>query len=283
MSLLRHIHHCNAYRPERFIPLWHDDARLGLVRRDNAALLRRFPAVFAVEEEAVRLVAEGDFAALSRAVDGVVESLVGEGVIPKWRNEFFSVAPRWGLAPHFKLDRGAVPFFGTRGYGVHLNGWRRAAKGIELWVGRRAPDKKVAPNQLDNLVAGGIDHEHGLAATLVKEAQEEAAISPDLIARAIPVGALAYRTETKLGLRDDVLFTYDLETPADFTPRNTDGEIVEFKLMDADDVVTRVRASDDFKFNVNLVIIDFALRHGVVTPDDPEYLDLVTGLRRPLD
>ena len=23
--------------------------------------------------------------------------------------------------------------------------------------------------------------------------------------------------------------------------------------------------------------------YGVVTPDDPEYLDLVTGLRRPLD
>jgi len=48
-------------------------------------------------------------------------------------------------------------------------------------------------------------------------------------------------------------------------------------------VVERVRRTDDFKFNVNLVIIDFALRHGLVTPEDPEYLDLVTGLRRPLD
>jgi len=44
-----------------------------------------------------------------------------------------------------------------------------------------------------------------------------------------------------------------------------------------------VRDTDDFKFNVNLVIIDFALRHGLVAPDDPDYLDLVTGLRRPLD
>ena len=80
-----------------------------------------------------------------------------------------------------------------------------------------------------------------------------------------------------------MLFTYDLETPADFMPRNTDGEIVAFDLRDAAAVVAQLRESDDFKFNVNLVIIDFAIRHGLVTPEDPEYLDLVTGLRRPFD
>ncbi len=53
--------------------------------------------------------------------------------------------------------------------------------------------------------------------------------------------------------------------------------------MSAASVIARVRTSDDFKFNVNLVLIDFALRHGLVTPDDPEYLQLVTGLRRGLD
>jgi hypothetical protein len=53
--------------------------------------------------------------------------------------------------------------------------------------------------------------------------------------------------------------------------------------MPASAVLERVRAGDDFKFNVNLVQIDFALRHGFLTPEDPEYLDLVTGLRRVLD
>jgi hypothetical protein len=48
-------------------------------------------------------------------------------------------------------------------------------------------------------------------------------------------------------------------------------------------VVDRVRTTDDFKFNVNLVILDFALRHGLLRPDDPEYLDVATGLHRPLD
>jgi hypothetical protein len=66
-------------------------------------------------------------------------------------------------------------------------------------------------------------------------------------------------------------------------PKNRDGEIVEFALMPADSVVERVRATDDFKFNVNLVILDFALRHGLIPVEDPEYLEIATGLHRPLD
>ena len=80
-----------------------------------------------------------------------------------------------------------------------------------------------------------------------------------------------------------MLFVYDLEIPNDFVPNNQDGEIVQFSLMPASAVLDRVRTSDDFKFNVNLVILDFALRHGVLRPDDPEYLDVATGLHRPLD
>lgn len=283
MSLLRHLRRCNDYHADRFLPLFSGAARVGLVRRDNAKALRRFPDVFAIGENDVRLVAEGDFARVSAEMDRVVERLVEDGLVPKWRNEFFAVSSRWGLPPLFRLDRGAVSFFGVRAYGVHLNGYRRDGDTLMLWIGRRAADKKVAPDKLDNLVAGGISDEHGLAATLVKEAREEADIPADIVARAVPVGAVSYRMENEHGVRDDVLFLYDLDVPADFTPRNTDGEIVAFQLMTARDVVDRVRATDDFKFNVNLVIIDFALRHGIVTPDDPDYLDLVTGLRRPLE
>ena len=49
---------------------------------------------------------------------------VAERNVPKWRNETFDVMARWGDKPIFRLDRGAVPFFGVRAYGVHLNGYR---------------------------------------------------------------------------------------------------------------------------------------------------------------
>ncbi|HKS90230.1 MAG TPA: DUF4743 domain-containing protein [Stellaceae bacterium] len=283
MSFADRIRACNNYDPARAVPLVAGTQRLGWLRRDNAAALAGFPRVFAVEPDRVRLAASGDADAVSAAVDEVVEALVAEKRVPKWRNETFDVMARWGDPPLFRLDRGAVPFFGTRAYGVHLNGYRRAGGRTHLWVGRRAPDKRVAPDKLDNLVAGGIGNGHGIRATLFKEGEEEAAIPAALMARAVPVGAVSYCMETALGIRDDVLFVYDLEVPADFVPRNGDGEFVGFELMPAERVLARIRETDDFKFNVNLVILDFALRHGLLSVEDPEYLDVASGLHRPLD
>ena len=283
MSFRDHIARCNNYDPARVVPLFAGADRIGLVRRDNAEALARFPEVFSVSGNMVRLAAPGHAEAVSLAVDRVVDALVAEKQIPKTRNETFDVAVRWGAPPLFRLDRGAVPFFGTRAYGVHLNGYRRDRNELMLWVGRRAANKRVAPDKLDNVVAGGIGNGHGLFDTLVKEADEEAAIPSIVVARAAPAGAVSYRMETTLGIRDDVLFVYDLELPADFEPQNRDGEFSGFTLMPAGEVLDRIRRSSDFKFNVNLVILDFAVRHGILRPDDPEYLDVATGLHRRLD
>ncbi|MBV9828510.1 MAG: DUF4743 domain-containing protein [Alphaproteobacteria bacterium] len=283
MSFADHIRACNAYNPDEFLPLVAEAGRIGWLRRDNAAALTRFTDVFAVEPDCVRLVAPGDIDSVSAAVDDVAEALVADKLVPKWRNETFDVMPRWGDPVVFRLDRGAVPFFGVKAYGVHLNGYRRIDGELHLWIGRRAADKRVAPNKLDNIVAGGIGNGHGIKATLLKEGEEEAAIPPSLTQRAVPVGAVSYRMRTELGVRDDVLFTYDIELPDDFTPHNTDGEIARFELMPASGVIERVRRTRDFKFNVNLIILDFALRHGLIGVDEPEYIEIATGLHRPLD
>lgn len=279
MSLLRHIRRCNDFNAERHLPLFLRGIRIGWVRRDNAEHLRRFPALFQVETERVLMVAEGDADRLTQLLDEALEPLAAERILPKWRYEEFPVLPRWGEAPLFRIDRGAVPFLGIRAYGVHVNG----CCGEKLWIGRRAPDKRVDPDKLDNLVAGGIAAGHGLVETLFKEAAEEADLPQSLVATAVPVGAITYRLDWGVGMRDDVLFLYDLEVPPDVRPRNTDGEIVAFELRDARDVLDQVRRTDDFKFNVNLVLIDFALRRGLIGADDHEYLELVTGLRRRLD
>jgi 8-oxo-dGTP pyrophosphatase MutT (NUDIX family) len=283
MSFADRIRHCNSYDQARAMPLWAGAHRIGWLRRDNAEILKRHDKVFAVSGDEARLLAEGSCETVSRAVDDVVETLVAERRIPKWRSETFDIAPRWGDKPIFRLDRGAVPFFGVRAYGVHLNGYRRDGDGYSLWIGKRASNKQVAPGKLDNIVAGGIGNGYGAAATLAKEAEEEASIDAGLIARAVSVGALTYRMETKLGIRDDVMFVYDLDVPRDFAPTNGDGEIAGFELMPLSAVLERIRTTADFKFNVNLVILDFAVRHGVLRPDDPEYLEIADGLHRPLD
>jgi len=48
-------------------------------------------------------------------------------------------------------------------------------------------------------------------------------------------------------------------------------------------VLETVRDSFDFKYNCNLVLIDFFLRHGLIDVDSREWLDIAAGLRRRID
>ena len=61
-----------------------------------------------------------------------------------------------------------------------------------------------------------------------------------------------------------------------------DGEVGSFTLMAVDEVAATVRRGQAFKYNCNLVIIDYLVRHGVLGPDHPDYIRIVSGLRAPL-
>ena len=77
------------------------------------------------------------------------------------------------------------------------------------------------------------------------------------------------------------MFCYDLEMPEGLVPKNRDGEISKFQLMPIENVLTLIRDTDTFKFNVNLVILDFAIRHGALSPEtEPSYEKLVFELRQ---
>ncbi len=112
----------------------------------------------------------------------------------------------------------------------------------------------------------------------MKECAEEADVPEALARRAISVGAISYILANDGGLKRDTLFCFDLELPDDFVPRNRDGEIAEFSLRPAAEVMAIVRDTEDFKLNCNLVIIDFLIRHGIIGPEEPDYLDLLAEL-----
>jgi hypothetical protein len=279
VSYLRHCVACNDYDPGQFVPFVLDGAVLGQVHRASLKRLSEFPDLVSVGTGSVTLPASAsDFWSRSAILDRLADRLIAAGDIREKQNELYAVSASFNAAPVCALDRKLVPLFGIKAYGVHLNGFVRTAAGIELWIGKRARDKAVAPGKLDNLVAGG--QPMGLSAidNLVKECAEEADI-PDALARSsVPVGAITYRMMMERGLRDDVLFVYDLALGEDFVPRNTDGEIESFERWPLARVAERVRDTDDFKFNVALVIIDFLIRHGAIAPDHPDYLALVKGL-----
>jgi len=279
MSLLDRVRVCHGWRPEAYRPWIVGRTLVGRIPHGLAERLRDFPDVFRVSDQAVDLRPGLDgFVSRSEAVDGVVRDLVAAGEIGRYRDEAYRVAPLWGDAPLLKIDRGAVPSFGVRGYGVHLNGLVEAPEGLKMWVGWRAKNRPADPGKLDHLVAGGQPHGIGVFDNLIKEAAEEADLPASLARQAVAAGAVSYRCERPEGLRDDVVFCYDLVLPPDFVPRNTDGEVESFELWPIETVAARVAASDGFKFNVALVIIDFMVRRGLLGPDHPDYMAIVDGL-----
>lgn len=257
-----------------------DGHAVGFVPTPLALRLQAHGEVFEVGDRAVSLSpALRGYGERTAAVDGVLRALRRDGWFPGWRDEPYPVGPAFGTWL-FEMERAAVPPFGVRAYGIHVNGFVGHGADMRLWVGRRSRDKPTFPGQLDHLVAGGQPAGLTLEQNLLKECAEEASVPADLARRARPVGITSYRSETEEGLRDDVLFNYDLALPPDFVPANADGEIDEFFLWPIPRVVDDLAGGADFKFNVAFVIIDFLIRHGFVGPEEAAYLELVRALRR---
>lgn len=268
MAFIDHIRHANNWNRTDFRPLAISGQVVGHVRLDRIERLRAFPDVFVVGPDRIAL-APGldDFASRSAAVEKVLEVLRSEGEFPGWRDELYPVMREWGESPLMRLERAACPWFGIRSWGVHINGFLRRDDGLHMWVARRARDKHAYPGMLDNMVAGGQPIGMRLMENIVKECAEEADIPAEIARRARAVGAISYCHQFEEGLKPDQQFCYDLEMPDGFIPRNADGEVESFELWPIARVAETVRDGFEFKFNCNLVIIDFLVRHGLIDAD----------------
>lgn len=209
------------------------------------------------------------------AMSLVVNAFVDEGVVSGVRDERYPVAIAFGDAPMLEIERAAVPVFGVRAFGIHLNGYVRSGNDTLMWVARRSMKKQTYPGKLDQFVAGGQPVGISLSDNLVKECREEASMPEALARQAVPVPPISYCFESDHGLHPNLLYCYDLELPMDFQPRKSDSEVERFYLWPVERVMEIVATTGDFKLNCNLVAIDFFIRHGFLTSNHPDYLELV--------
>ncbi len=255
-GFLRHIRACqSATLPGERLAFHIGADPVGWVRPALAAALAGFPEI---EAGATRITLTAP-----AALQAIARTLSARGFY-RWRNEAFDVRAVADGPVLAVLDRGALPSFGVVSEGVHVNGLVRRADGLHVWIARRSRTKQLDPGKLDHLVAGGIPAGLSPAATLVKEAAEEAAVPEALAGTARRVGMVRYAMERPEGLRRDRLHCYDLALPEDFVPRAADGEVESFELWPVGRALEVVRDTDDFKFNVNLVLIDLFLREGLI-------------------
>jgi hypothetical protein len=254
--LLRHIRACQtATLPGKRLAFQIGTDPVGWVQPALAEALAGFPEI---EATAARITLNQP-----AALQAIARELAARG-FHRWRNEAFDVRANADGPVLAVLDRGALPTFGVVAQGVHVNGLVQRADGLHLWIARRSQTKLLDPSKLDHLVAGGVPAGLSPAQTLVKEAAEEAAVPPALAASAQQVALVRYAIERPEGLRRDRLYCYDLFLPQEFTPRAADGEVESFELWPIARVLQAVCNTDDFKFNVNLVLIDLFLRKGLV-------------------
>jgi 8-oxo-dGTP pyrophosphatase MutT (NUDIX family) len=280
---LRHIDQCNPAINERFVPWFIDRQVAGWIRPSLIKCLRKYPAVFDIRDDCVKLANDlDDFQSRSVALTDIGKDLARRNLITPPMGELYPVTPGTREETLCVMDRAVAAYFGVRAFGQHLNAYVRKRDGLHMWLGRRAKDRLIYPGRLDNMVAGGLPWGIGLEENLYKECAEEANLKPALAAKAVSVGLVSYNRVAKRGYRPDILYCYDLELSPQFKPQNTDGEVESFLLLPIEEVARLVRETDEFKLNCNLVIIDFLLRHGYITPQHDEYLDLAIGLRRSL-
>ncbi len=253
---LRHVTACNNARlPGDRVAFRIGGALVGWVKPAFAAKLADCPEIRA-DADGITLADGSALPALSRRLS--------DAGCYRWRREAFDIRAEPDGPVLALLDRGALPSFGVMAVGVHVNGLVRRSDGLHVWIARRAADKLLDPGKLDHIVAGGVPAGLTPAETLVKEAAEEAAIPTSLACQAVAVAMIGYAMERPEGLRRDRLHCYDLELPEDFCPTAADGEVESFELWPMARVMQTVRDTDDFKFNVNLVLIDLFLRQGLI-------------------
>ncbi|KAI9842118.1 MAG: hypothetical protein M1837_007479 [Sclerophora amabilis] len=191
----------------------------------------------------------------------------------------------------------------------------RGGAGLKIWVPRRARTKQTYPSMLDNTVAGGLATGENAMECLVREAGEEASLPQDLVRRkAKAAGTVSYfhlrdrRAGGEHGLcQPECQYVYDLDLTAEHqsgdakdggnengltdadadaakagvVPRPSDDEVEQFYLWDVQEVQEALRKGE-FKPNCALVLVDFFVRHGLVTKETEGggFLEMVSRMHR---
>ncbi|HET9351920.1 MAG TPA: DUF4743 domain-containing protein [Burkholderiales bacterium] len=205
-----------SFDASRYLPFMTTGRQIGWLTPTLAARLGAWPAVFDCGPEKVVLLNIHEF-------PSVVEALAAEGFIPGWRNE------RYRIEDLFEIERATARPFGLTTHAVHVNGISHDGK---MWLARRSATKTIDPGLLDNLVGGGLTAGLSVEQVLIKEAWEEAGIPAETARRARRGGTAHILRAVPEGVQSEAVHVYDLELPDGFQPRNQDGEVSEFLLVE---------------------------------------------------
>lgn len=209
-------------------------------------------------------------------------------VLKGWRNELLPIGSSSQITT--SIERAGSMLFGIVTYGVHMTAYVSVDNGIKIWVPRRAKNKQTFGGMLDNTVAGGISSGEYPFESLVREAAEEASFPAHLVrsnAKSCGMVSYFYIRDQRAGgetglLQPEVQYVYDLEIDPSVVPKPADDEVEEFYLWTVEEVQTAL-AEGQFKPNCAVVLLDFFVRHGILTADnEKDLIEIVSRIHRRL-
>ncbi|KAF3062351.1 hypothetical protein GL218_03447 [Daldinia childiae] len=213
-------------------------------------------------------------------------------ILRGWRNELW---PVYGSNDEvlYSAERSGTGLLGIMRYGVHMTAFVKddtASHGMKILVAQRAANKSTYPSMLDNSVAGGLMTGEDPFECIIREADEEADLPETLMherAKFTGMVTYIYITDERAGgeagqIYPETQWVYDIELPADFVPTPKDGEVAGFYLWTVEEVQEKL-AQGEFKPNCALILVDFFIRHKILTPEnEPNYDEIVSRLHRKL-
>ncbi|XP_060074292.1 uncharacterized protein LOC132554015 [Ylistrum balloti] len=295
-ALLKLTDTCNSFTvsgssQSEYHPFCVGGSQVGLIPRNVWKHLIDYPDVFTVsgsEESGSSLAIKDIYKTVNERTDAVATVLADLRqkdvfvCLKGWRDELYDVRTTFAEAPLLAIERSSTGLFGTVQYGVHINGYCRKNDQLMMWIARRSKTKQTYPGLLDNMCAGGLSSGLGVRECAIKECEEEASVPMELFSGLNQTGCISYIYEDERGFFPECEYTFDMLLPDTFTPVNSDGEVSHFELMSMEKVKEMI-IGEEFKPNSALVIVDFLIRHGLITTDnEPNLCHLIEMMHVPL-
>ncbi|KAJ0115098.1 hypothetical protein J7T55_001507 [Diaporthe amygdali] len=248
---------------------WTSDFRLTATPRKEVHLIKREDA-----ENWQRVCGE----AIQELVDLIRERKVFPQLGKKTQEQFPIVGANFDIG----IERSAFSLFGIIGRGAHMTVYVRTEHGLKFWIPRRSATKSTYPDMLDQAVAGGVARGESPLDCIIREAGEEAALSAEMVRENIvSAGTVSWFSisDEKAGgepglMNPGILYVYDLEVGRDVTFTPVENDIDSFSLMGVDEVKQSLRQGD-FKPSCAMVMLDFFVRHGLITAENEKDYDTI--------
>jgi hypothetical protein len=209
---------------------------------------------------------------LTAAIDASFFETARRGITPRKPeypdgDDWFAVG---GPDPVFTVRRFFSRFLGVRYDSVFVNGF----DGGDYCLSIRGSGVEQAAGAYDVLVAGARQHHQTLQQAVIHEGAQEAGIDPAHAARVKHVSTLRLYYHGPYGfLKDEEFNIHDFDFANSFTPRNdATWEVAGFHTLPLSDLLRALETTPEkFKGQIILILVDFLIRHGLITPQYPDF------------